>query len=91
MFDTYLPAYPMVKQVRAMIAGNQLGKIRKVMVEYPQGWLSTTEMTKQTSCLANQSIKSGISGCMGDIGTHAAQLAEYISGLKNYQIMPITS
>jgi hypothetical protein len=36
MFDAHLPAYPMVKQVRAMIAGNQLGKIRKVMVEYPK-------------------------------------------------------
>jgi predicted dehydrogenase len=54
------------------------------MVEYPQGWLSTlTENDgNKASFLANQSIESGISGCMGDIGTHAAQLAEYISGLK---------
>jgi predicted dehydrogenase len=77
-------AYPMVKQARAMIAGNQLGKIRKVMVEYPQGWLSTlteNDGNKQAAWRTNPS-KSGISGCMGDIGTHAAQLAEYISGLK---------
>lgn len=77
-------AYPMVKQARAMIAGNQLGKIRKVMVEYPQGWLNTLsekEGNKQAAWRTDPS-KSGISGCMGDIGTHAAQLAEYISGLK---------
>jgi len=77
-------AYPMVKQARAMIADNQLGKIRKVMVEYPQGWLSTLsekDGNKQAAWRTDPS-KSGISGCMGDIGTHAAQLAEYISGLK---------
>lgn len=77
-------AYPMVKQARSMIAGNQLGKIRKVMVEYPQGWLSTLtekEGNKQAAWRTDP-LKSGISGCMGDIGTHAAQLSEYISGLK---------
>ena len=77
-------AYPMVKQARKMVADNQFGKIRKVMVEYPQGWLSTLtekEGNKQASWRTDPS-KSGISGCMGDIGTHAAQLAEYISGLK---------
>lgn len=77
-------AYPMVKQAKKMVADNQFGKIRKVMVEYPQGWLSTLtekEGNKQASWRTDPS-KSGISGCMGDIGTHAAQLAEYISGLK---------
>jgi predicted dehydrogenase len=67
-----------------MVAGNQFGKIRKVMVEYPQGWLSTlTEKdgNKQAAWRTDPE-KSGISGCMGDIGTHAAQLAEYISGLQ---------
>jgi predicted dehydrogenase len=76
--------YPMVKQARKMVADNQLGMIRKVMVEYPQGWLSTlteSEGNKQALWRTDPS-KSGISGCMGDIGTHAAQLAEYISGLK---------
>lgn len=77
-------AYPMVKQARKMVADNQFGAIRKVMVEYPQGWLSTlseSEGNKQAIWRTDPS-KSGISGCMGDIGTHAAQLAEYISGLK---------
>jgi predicted dehydrogenase len=77
-------AYPMVKQARKMVADNQFGTIRKVMVEYPQGWLSTlseNEGNKQAIWRTDPS-KSGISGCMGDIGTHAAQLAEYISGLK---------
>lgn len=77
-------AYPMVKQARKMIADNTLGKIRKVMVEYPQGWLSRlyeNEGNKQ-ALWRTDPLKSGISGCMGDIGTHAAQLAEYISGLK---------
>ena len=77
-------AYPMVKQARKMVADNQFGAIRKVMVEYPQGWLSTlseSDGNKQAIWRTDPS-KSGISGCMGDIGTHAAQLAEYISGLK---------
>ena len=76
--------YPMVKQAKNMIAENKLGTIRKIMVEYPQGWLSTnfeSEGNKQAAWRTDPS-KSGISGCMGDIGTHAAHLAEYISGLK---------
>ncbi len=74
--------YPMVKQAKQMIAEGMFGKIRKVMVEYPQGWLSLPserEGNKQSSWRTDP-LKSGISGCMGDIGTHAAQLAEYISG-----------
>jgi predicted dehydrogenase len=80
--------YPMVKQARNMIAENQLGVIRKIMVEYPQGWLSTDFEkggNKQAAWRTDPS-KSGISGCMGDIGTHAAHLAEYISGLKITQL-----
>ncbi|OOG62545.1 Gfo/Idh/MocA family protein [Flavobacterium sp. A45] len=80
--------YPMVKQARNMIAENKLGTIRKIMVEYPQGWLSTgfeNEGNKQAAWRTDPS-KSGISGCMGDIGTHAAHLAEYISGLKITQL-----
>lgn len=76
--------YPMVKQARKMVADKQFGEIRKIMVEYPQGWLSSLtekEGNKQAAWRTDPS-KSGISGCMGDIGTHAAQLAEYISGLK---------
>jgi predicted dehydrogenase len=80
--------YPMVKQARNMIAENQLGTIRKIMVEYPQGWLSSdfeNGGNKQAVWRTDPS-KSGISGCMGDIGTHAAHLAEYISGLKITQL-----
>lgn len=80
--------YPMVKQAREMVAKNDFGAIRKIMVEYPQGWLSTdfeNAGNKQAVWRTDPS-KSGISGCMGDIGTHAAHLAEYISGLKITQI-----
>lgn len=76
--------YPMVKQARKMIQNGKLGKIRKVYVEYPQGWLSQpleNEGNKQASWRTDPS-KSGIAGAMGDIGTHAANLAEYVCGLN---------
>ncbi len=76
--------YPMVKQARSMIHEGTLGKLRKIIVEYPQGWLSRLserEGNAQASWRTDPK-KSGKSGCMGDIGTHAAHLAEYISGLK---------
>lgn len=76
-------AYPMVKQARQLVKENKLGKIRKIMVEYPQGWLSTMiETDVALAAWRTDPEKSGKSGCMGDIGTHAAHLAEYISGLK---------
>ncbi len=76
--------YPMVKQARAMVKENALGKIRKILVEYPQGWLSklTEREGNAQAAWRTDPSKSGKSGCMGDIGTHAAHLAEYISGLK---------
>lgn len=76
--------YPMVKQGRALIQNNILGTIRKVVVQYPQGWLSRlseAEGNKQASWRTDPA-RSGKSGAMGDIGTHAAHLAEYMSGLK---------
>lgn len=76
--------YPMVKQARQMVKDGALGKIRKIYVEYPQGWLSQPleqEGNKQASWRTDPA-KSGIAGCMGDIGTHAANLAEYVSGRK---------
>ncbi len=76
--------YPAVKHGRKMIADGALGKIRKIYVEYPQGWLSTNmedQGVAQASWRTDPS-KSGKAGCMGDIGTHAHQMAEYISGLK---------
>jgi predicted dehydrogenase len=76
--------YPMVKQAKQMVKDGALGKIRKVWVEYPQGWLSKLSEREGNAQAAwrTDPKKSGKSGCMGDIGTHAAHLAEYISGLK---------
>mgnify|MGYP001546841876 CR=1 FL=1 len=79
--------YPMVKQARQMVKENTFGKIRKIYVQYPQGWLSELsekENNKQAAWRTDPS-KSGKAGAMGDIGTHAAHLAEYISGLKIIQ------
>jgi len=80
--------YPMVKQAREMIKNNNLGNIRKVVVEYPQGWLSDfVEQTGQKQSLwRTDPEKSGAGGSIGDIGTHAANLAEYISGLEIAEI-----
>lgn len=76
--------YPMVKEAREWVKSGKLGKIRKVVVEYPQGWLATKlEDTgqKQASWRADPQ-KTGSANCMGDIGTHAENLSEYITGLK---------
>ncbi len=76
--------YPMIKQAKQMIADGVFGKIRKVYVDYPQGWLSSlveSSGSKQADWRTDPK-RSGIAGCMGDIGTHAAHLAEYVSGLQ---------
>jgi len=75
--------YPMIKEAKHRVASGQLGTIRKIYVEYPQGWLSTAleqEGNKQASWRTDPE-KSGQGGATGDIGTHAANLAEYVSGL----------
>ncbi len=76
--------YPAVKHAKQMVADGELGKIRKVYVEYPQGWLSTNveEQGNAQASWRTDPKKSGKAGCMGDIGTHAHHLAEYITGLK---------
>lgn len=76
--------YPMVKQARAMIKNGDIGDIRKVVVEYPQGWLSTKleDSDQKQAAWRTDPKRSGIAGAMGDIGTHAENLAEYITGLK---------
>ncbi|WP_309609419.1 Gfo/Idh/MocA family oxidoreductase [Flavobacterium sp.] len=76
--------YPMVKQAKAMLKNGDLGNIRKVWVEYPQGWLSRLSEREGNVQAAwrTDPAKSGKSGSMGDIGTHAAHLAEYITGLE---------
>ncbi|MDX1942890.1 MAG: Gfo/Idh/MocA family oxidoreductase [Saprospiraceae bacterium] len=75
--------YPMVKQARAMIKNGELGAIRKVVVEYPQGWLyqKIEDSEQKQAAWRTDPTKSGIAGAMGDIGTHAENLAEYITGL----------
>lgn len=76
--------YPMVKQAKQFLKSGALGKIRKVYVEYPQGWLSTfLEATGQAQASwRTDPKKSGKAGSMGDIGTHAFNLAEYVTGLE---------
>ncbi len=76
--------YPMVKQAKQLLKSGLLGKIRKAYVEYPQGWLSTyLEGTGQTQASwRTDPKKSGKAGSMGDIGTHAFNLVEYVTGLE---------
>lgn len=76
--------YPMVKQARDMIAAGLLGTVRRVVVAYPQGWLSTKleDADQKQASWRTDPARSGIAGAMGDIGTHAENLAEYITGLK---------
>jgi predicted dehydrogenase len=74
----------MVKQAREMVRTGKLGAIRKVVVEYPQGWLATRlEGSGQKQATWRTDPKrSGAAGAMGDIGTHAENLAHYITGLE---------
>lgn len=80
--------YPMVKQARAMIRNGELGQIRKIVVEYPQGWLATKleDSEQKQAAWRTDPKRSGIAGAMGDIGTHAENLAEYITGLEISEI-----
>ncbi len=73
--------YPMVKEAQTLVSNGEIGKVRKVIVEYLQGWLSEPEdpNNKQAAWRSDPAI-SGVSCCMGDIGSHAANLAEYITG-----------
>jgi predicted dehydrogenase len=76
--------YPMVKEARDLVSSDRLGAVRRVVVEYPQGWLATDVETtglKQAVWRTNPRI-AGASSCMGDIGTHCENLAEYITGLR---------
>lgn len=80
--------YPMVKLARAMARGGELGEVRKIVVQYPQGWLSSAlEQTGQKQAAwRTDPAQSGGAGSIGDIGTHAENLAEYITGLKIIQL-----
>ncbi|MEY3366893.1 MAG: hypothetical protein RI973_48 [Bacteroidota bacterium] len=76
--------YPLVKQARAMIRNGEIGQVRKIVVEYPQGWLTNKveDTGSKQAGWRTDPKQSGIAGAMGDIGTHAENLAEYITGLK---------
>jgi predicted dehydrogenase len=75
--------YPLVEEARVRVARGDLGKIRLVQVEYSQGWLSRpidADGNKQAEWRTDPA-RAGLGGCLGDIGTHAFQLAEHVSGL----------
>ncbi len=77
--------YPMVKEARAMVRAGKLGKILKIVTEYPQGYAITALRNEADGAISNWRMDpnvSGVSNCMGDIGTHAENLAEYITGLE---------
>jgi predicted dehydrogenase len=76
--------YAMVREARTMCVAGKLGKIRKVTVEYMQGWLSKPLETtgQKQAAWRSDPARSGMGGAIGDIGTHAFHLLEYISGLK---------
>ena len=76
--------YPMVKEARDIARSGKLGKIRKIVVEYPQGWLATKleDTGQKQAAWRTDPKRSGAANCMGDIGTHAENLAEYITGLR---------
>ena len=75
--------YPLIRQARELVASGALGKIRVIQAEYPQDWLTeaTTEENKQASWRTDPA-RSGAGGAIGDIGTHAYNLARFVSGLK---------
>jgi predicted dehydrogenase len=80
--------YPMVKQAKELIGKGLFGSLRKVYVEYPQGWLSTAleGSDQKQAAWRTDPKRSGIAGAMGDIGTHAFNLAEYVTGLTTVKI-----
>ena len=81
--------YPMVRQARQMVREKLLGDIRVVQVEYPQDWL-TDDIEKDGQKQAGwrtDPAKAGLGGCIGDIGTHAYQLADYVTGIEVTELL----
>lgn len=77
--------YPMVKEARAMVKAGKLGRIIKVVAEYPQGYAITALKTEADGAISNWRMDpsvAGVSNCIGDIGSHAENLARYITGLE---------
>ena len=80
--------YPMVKLARDLVRSGELGSIRKIVVQYPQGWLATRleDTGHKQADWRTDPRRSGAAGCIGDIGTHAENLAEYVTGLKIVEV-----
>lgn len=78
--------YPLVREARARIAAGALGEVRKVVVEYPQGWLAGEASGKQAEWRVDPA-RAGLGGCIGDIGVHAFQLAEFVTGLEVTELL----
>jgi predicted dehydrogenase len=80
--------YPMVRQAQAMVAAGTLGELRLVQVEYPQEWLTEPieQQGQKQAEWRTDPARSGAGGCLGDIGTHAYQLANYVTGLTLDQL-----
>ena len=78
--------YPLVREARARIAAGALGTIRKVVVEYPQGWLAGKATGKQAEWRVDPA-RSGLGGCIGDIGVHAFHLAEFVTGFTVTELL----
>lgn len=81
--------YPMVRQMREMIRGGEIGKVQKVDVQYYQGWINPIihDKDKRASTWRLDPEKSGISCCVGDIGTHAFDMIEYVTGLEVKEVL----
>jgi predicted dehydrogenase len=75
--------YPMIRQARAMVDAGELGDIRVVQAEYPQDWLSRRleDDGQKQAAWRTDPKRSGIGGCVGDIGTHAYHLASFVTGM----------
>lgn len=78
--------YPLVREARARIAAGEIGTVRKVVVEYPQGWLAGEAVGKQAEWRVDPA-RAGLGGCIGDIGVHAFQLAEFVTGLRVRELL----
>lgn len=92
--DTGLPyaltytysGYPLVREARARVAAGAIGAVRKVVVQYPQGWLAGAAEGKQAEWRVDPA-RSGEGGCIGDIGVHALHLAEFVTGLRVTELL----
>ena len=78
--------YPMVRQAREIVTSGRFGKVRRVAVQYTQGWLAKAEARLEAGRSRVDPSRSGLAGAFGDIGTHAFHLVEFISGERMTRI-----